>query len=56
VTKELTKYLSSKIGISFIIFNPFDKLTATKRVSESDLYTQKFNSFSSAAGIAYRTA
>lgn len=46
--------LSNKIGISFIPFNPFDKLTPLKRIKESPLYSQKFNSFSAAAGIAYR--
>ncbi len=56
ITEDLAKYLSSKIGIAFIIFNPFDKLTTTKRVSESEYFKEKFNSFSSAAGIAFRMA
>ena len=46
--------LSNKIGISFIAFNPFDKLTPHKKIKESPLYSKKYNSFSAAAGIAYR--
>jgi Tfp pilus assembly PilM family ATPase len=46
--------LSNKIGISFIAFNPFDKLTPHKKIKESTLYSKKYNSFSAAAGIAYR--
>jgi len=56
VTRELTRHLTSKIGIPFIIFNPFDKLTVTNRIGVSEFYTKHYNSFSSAAGIAYRTA
>lgn len=56
VTEALAKKLTEKTGITFISFNPFDKLTTTPRILESILYNQKFNSFSSAAGIAYRIA
>lgn len=56
VTEALAKKLTGKTGITFISFNPFDKLTTTPRILESILFNQKFNSFSSAAGIAYRIA
>lgn len=55
-TDALAKNLSDKTGITFISFNPFDKLSTTPKIQESSLYSQKFNSFSSAAGIAYRIA
>ena len=55
-TDALAKKLSEKTGMTFVSFNPFDKLTTTPKILESPLYTQKFNSFSSAAGIAYRIA
>ncbi len=56
VTDLLVKNLTEKTGITFISFNPFDKLTTTPKILESTLYSQQFNSFSSAAGIAYRIA
>jgi hypothetical protein len=56
VPDELVKQLTGITGITFISFNPFDKLTTTPKILESILYSQKFNSFSSAAGIAYRIA
>lgn len=56
VPDALAKNLTEKTGIDFISFNPFDKLTTTPNILESILYSQKFNSFSSAAGIAYRIA
>jgi hypothetical protein len=56
VNDELAKKLTEKTGIAFVLFNPFDKLTTTPKILESLLYSQKFNSFSSAAGIAYRIA
>ena len=56
VTNALAKNLTEKTGIDFISFNPFDKLTTTPTILESILYSQQFNSFSSAAGIAYRIA
>jgi hypothetical protein len=55
-TDALAKNLSEKTGITFISFNPFDKLSTTPKILESHLYSQKSNSFSSAAGIAYRIA
>ena len=56
VPDALVKQLTEQTGIDFISFNPFDKLTTTPKILESTLYSQKYNSFSSAAGIAYRIA
>jgi hypothetical protein len=55
-TSALANNLTEKTGITFNSFNPFDKLSTTPKILESPLYSQKFNSFSSAAGIAYRIA
>jgi hypothetical protein len=56
ISESLVKILTEKTGIKFILFNPFDKLTPTPKILESRLYSQKYNSFSSAAGMAYRIA
>jgi len=56
VSDALAKQLTGETGITFVSFNPFDKLTTTPKILESTLYSQKYNSFSSAAGIAYRIA
>ncbi len=56
VPDALAKQLTGETGITFVSFNPFDKLTTTPKILESTLYSQKYNSFSSAAGIAYRIA
>lgn len=54
VPESLVQTLSNKIGISFLAFNPLDKLTPLKKIKESPLYIKKYNSFSAAAGIAFR--
>ena len=54
IPDSLLKSLNAETGLDFIAFNPFDKLTATLKIQESPLYLQRFNTFSSAAGIAYR--
>jgi len=56
VSESLVNSLIAKTGMTFILFNPFDRLTTTNKISESILYSQRFNSFSSAAGIAFRMA
>ena len=56
VSESLAKKLTEETGIAFISFNPFNKITPNPKILESIFYSQKFNSFSSAAGIAYRIA
>jgi hypothetical protein len=46
--------LNIATGLNFIVFNPFDKLTATPHLKANPYYYQSYNSFSSATGIAYR--
>jgi Tfp pilus assembly PilM family ATPase len=46
--------LNEKTGLNFIVFNPFDKLSATPHLKANPFYYQSYNSFSSAAGIAFR--
>ncbi len=41
-------------GMNFTIFNPFDKITPGPGIKNSPLFLQRYNTFSSAAGIAYR--
>ncbi|MEJ2493196.1 MAG: hypothetical protein P8Y79_02580 [Ignavibacteriaceae bacterium] len=54
VSESLVQILSNKIGIGFLAFNPLDKLTPLNKIKESPLYIKKYNSFSAAAGIAFR--
>jgi Tfp pilus assembly PilM family ATPase len=51
---SVVKSLNDTTGLNFILFNPFDKLTADPLVKENPFYYQNYNSFSSAAGIACR--
>jgi len=51
---SVVQSLNEATGLNFIVFNPFDKLTATPHLQENPFYFQNYNSFSSATGIAYR--
>jgi len=48
--------LKKVLGLDFILFNPFDKIRPIPDLYENKLYLEKYNSFSSAAGIAFRIA
>jgi len=48
--------LKKTLGLDFIAFNPFDKIRPMPDLYESKLYLEKYNSFSSAAGMAFRIA
>jgi hypothetical protein len=50
----LADVLKKTIGLNFIEFNPFDKIRPSSKLYENILYLEKFNSFTSAAGIAIR--
>ena len=46
--------LNSNTGIEFERFNPFENINPDPRLLENINFSQKFNTFSPAAGIAYR--
>ena len=54
ITDSLVETLSNVLGIDFIHFNPFENIAPNPKLFENKFYSEKFNSFSSAAGIAYR--
>ncbi len=56
ITGAVIHTLKKALGLDFILFNPFDKIRPVPDLYESKLYLEKFNSFSSAAGIAFRLA
>jgi Tfp pilus assembly PilM family ATPase len=56
ITNSFVNSLSTSVKIDFIQFNPFAKITPDQILLESSFYSKKFNSFSPAAGIAYRLA
>lgn len=56
ISPTVVTTLKKVLGLDFIAFNPFDKIRPMPDLYESKLYLEKFNSFSSAAGIAFRIA
>lgn len=54
IPNNLISTLQKVLGLYFIPFNPFDKIRPQTELYESKLYLEKYNSFSSAAGIAFR--
>ena len=56
ITGAVIQTLKKTLGLDFILFNPFDKIRPVPDLYESKLYLEKYNSFSSAAGIAFRMA
>ncbi|MFZ2322641.1 MAG: hypothetical protein WAV89_02980 [Ignavibacteriaceae bacterium] len=56
VSHDLLQILKKVLGLDFIHFNPFDKIRPIPELYESKLYLEKSNSFSAAAGIAFRIA
>ena len=56
ISPAVVTTLKKVLGMDFIAFNPFDKIRPMPELYESKLYLEKFNSFSSAAGIAFRIA
>lgn len=54
IPNNLISTLNKVLGLYFIPFNPFDKIRPQPELYESKLYLEKYNSFSSAAGIAFR--
>ncbi len=54
LSSPVLQKLQNATGLEFIRFNPFDKIKPNPELFENKCYTEKFNSFSSAAGMAYR--
>lgn len=56
LTPSIVDSLSDEVGLSFIQFNPFDKITPNEKLFENFYYLDKYNSFSPSAGISFRLA
>jgi len=56
ISPSLVKSLAAAIGINFRQYNPFEKIKPDASLYKNKLYSERFNSFASAAGIALRLA
>ncbi|MCJ7554036.1 MAG: hypothetical protein MUO34_09145 [Ignavibacteriaceae bacterium] len=56
ISGSVVETLNKTLGLNFILFNPFDKIKPSQNLFDNKLYLEKYNSFSSAAGIAFRLA
>jgi hypothetical protein len=56
LSPSLVRTLKNTIGIEFIQFNPFEKIKPDPKLIENKFYSERYNSFSPAAGIAFRLA
>jgi len=56
ISDTIAGALSEKTGISFIKFNPFEKLPFNPELLKNKNYIENYNSYCAAAGIAYRLA
>jgi len=56
ISKSFVDTLSTNTGIDLKLFNPFEKINPDPKLFENSFFSRKFNSFSPAAGIAYRIA
>lgn len=56
ISGTIVQSLKNALGIEFISFNPFDKIKPEPALFDNKYFAEKFNSFSPAAGIAYRLA
>ena len=56
LSSSLVQSLRSSTGLDFVYFNPFDKIKPESKLFSNKCYSEKSNSFSSAAGIAFRLA
>ena len=56
IPNNLIPTLKKVLNLDIIQFNPFDKIRPIPDLYESRLYLEKYNSFSAAAGIAFRIA
>jgi len=56
LSSSMINTLREKLDLPFIQFNPFAKIKPNPRLFENHYFSEKFNSFSPAAGIALRLA
>jgi Tfp pilus assembly PilM family ATPase len=56
ISENMIQTLSSALGIDLTYFNPFEKIKPDSELYTNKFYLEKNNSFSPAAGIAYRLA
>jgi len=56
ISASFVKSLNSALGINFRQYNPFEKIKPDANLYQNTFYSERFNSFASAAGIALRLA
>lgn len=56
ISGSIIQSLNKALDIEFIPFNPFEKIQPEPALFDNKYFSEKFNSFSPAAGIAYRMA
>ncbi|MCL5030486.1 MAG: hypothetical protein M1480_15855 [Bacteroidetes bacterium] len=56
ISATIIQTLNNALEIDFKYFNPFDKIKPDPNLFGNKYYSEKFNSFSPSAGIAYRLA
>ncbi len=56
ITDSVVQILRKALDIDFYYFNPFEKIKPNPNLYENNCYSEKNNSFSPAAGIAFRLA
>jgi Tfp pilus assembly PilM family ATPase len=56
LSSSFVQSLKDSVNIDLIHFNPFDKIKPESKLFSSKCYSERANSFSSAAGIAFRLA
>ena len=56
LSSSMVQTLRKAVAIDFIQYNPFNKIKPSADLYKSNCYTEKPNTFSSAAGIAFRLA
>lgn len=54
VTSSLTESINKSLGVSFNYFNPFSKIIPAEELFSNKYFLDKNNSFTPAAGIAFR--
>lgn len=56
ISTSFVKSLDAALGINFKLYNPFEKIKPDSSLYQNKFYSERFNSFAPAAGIALRLA